>query len=145
MDTDGHILLSSRNTSEVTKINADTGEIIWRLGGTHNQFTYVNDPLNGPRNQHAIRPLGNNRYTLFDNGNGHSPQVSRAVEYELNPTTMTATRRLAIPGNPDHQPVRLLHGQSPSACPTATPSSTGRSGTCPSSPRSAPMAPRRSR
>jgi hypothetical protein len=63
-----------------------TGEIIWRLGGTHNQFTYINDPLNGPSCQHTIRPLGNNRYTLFDNGNGHSPQVSRAVEYELDPT-----------------------------------------------------------
>ena len=75
VDTDGHILLSSRNTSEVTKINRDTGEIIWRLGGTHNQFTYVNDPLTGPRNQHAIRAVGTNRYTLFDNGNVHSPQV----------------------------------------------------------------------
>jgi len=91
VDSDGHILLSSRNTSEVTKINADTGEIIWRLGGTHNQFTYVNDPLNGQRNQHCIRPLGNNHYTLFDNGNGHNPQVSRGVEYVVDPVAMTAT------------------------------------------------------
>jgi hypothetical protein len=91
VDSDGHFLLSSRNTSEITKINSDTGEIIWRLGGTHNQFTFLNDPLDGPRNQHAIRPLGNNRYTLFDNGDGHSPQVSRAVEYELNPSALTAT------------------------------------------------------
>ena len=91
VDSDGHILLSSRNTSEVTKINADTGEIIWRLGGTHNQFTFVNDPLNGQRNQHCIRPLGNNHYTLFDNGDGHSPQVSRGVEYVIDPVAMTAT------------------------------------------------------
>jgi hypothetical protein len=91
VDTDGHILLSSRSTSEVTKINRDTGEIIWRLGGTHNQFTFVNDPLNGPRNQHAIRMVTTNRYTCFDNGNMHSPPVSRAVEYELNPSNMTAT------------------------------------------------------
>ncbi|MEI6606254.1 MAG: aryl-sulfate sulfotransferase [Verrucomicrobiota bacterium] len=91
VDSDGHILLSSRNTSEITKINADTGEIIWRLGGTHNQFTYVNDSLGGQRNQHAIRPLGNNHYTMFDNGNGHSPQVSRGVEYVVDPVAMTAT------------------------------------------------------
>ena len=91
VDSDGHILLSSRNTSEVTKINRDTGEIIWRLGGTHNQFTYLNDPLNGQRNQHAVRALGNNHYTLFDNGNGHSPQVSRGVEYVVDPVAMTAT------------------------------------------------------
>ena len=100
VDSDGHILLSSRNTSEVTKINSDTGEIIWRLGGTHNQFTFVNDPLDGPRNQHAVRPLGNNHYTLFDNGNGHSPQVSRAVEYELNPSTLTATAVWQYPAIP---------------------------------------------
>jgi hypothetical protein len=100
VDTDGHILLSSRSISEITKINRDTGEIIWRLGGVHNQFTYVNDPLGGPRNQHAIRALGNNRYTLFDNGNQHSPPVSRAVEYEIDPTNMTATVVWQYPATP---------------------------------------------
>jgi len=100
VDSDGNILLSSRNTSEVTKINADTGEIIWRLGGTHNQFTFPNDPLNGPRNQHAVRALGNNHYTLFDNGNGHSPQESRGVEYVVNPTAMTATIVWQYPAAP---------------------------------------------
>jgi hypothetical protein len=93
IDEDGHILLSSRHISEVTKINRDTGEIIWRLSGIpkNNDFTYVNDPLGGPRNQHAIRYTGNGRYLMFDNGNLHSPQVSRAVEYELDVDAMTAT------------------------------------------------------
>jgi hypothetical protein len=100
VDTDGNILLSSRNTSEVTKINRDTGEIIWRLGGSHNQFTFVNDPLNGPRNQHSIRSVGTNRYILFDNGNGHSPQESRAVEYLLDPTNLTATITWQYPATP---------------------------------------------
>ncbi|MHC4285710.1 MAG: aryl-sulfate sulfotransferase, partial [Planctomycetota bacterium] len=94
IDEDGHILLSSRHLSEVTKINRDTGEIIWRLSGIpkNNDFTYVNDDqLQGFRNQHAIRPTGNGRYLLFDNGNLHSPSVSRAVEYELDLNAMTAT------------------------------------------------------
>ncbi|MHC4693953.1 MAG: aryl-sulfate sulfotransferase, partial [Planctomycetota bacterium] len=93
IDKDGHILLSSRHISEITKINRDTGEIIWRLSGIpkNNDFTYINDPLNGPRNQHAIRHTGNGRYLLFDNGNLHSPSVSRAVEYEIDPNAMTAT------------------------------------------------------
>ena len=91
IDTDGHILLSSRNTSEVTKINRDTGDIIWRLGGVHNQFTFVNDPLNGPRNQHAVRMVTTNDYTMFDNGNLHNPPVSRGVEYRLDTNNMTAT------------------------------------------------------
>ena len=100
IDTDGHILLSSRNTSEVTKINRDTGEIIWRLGGAHNQFTYINDPLNGARNQHAIRVVTTNDYTMFDNGNLHSPSMSRAVEYRLDPTNMTATLVWQYPNPP---------------------------------------------
>ena len=91
VDTDGNILLSARNTSEVTKINRDNGDIIWRLGGVHNQFTFVNDPLSGTRNQHAIRMVTTNRYTIFDNGNLHSPSESRAVEYLINTTNMTAT------------------------------------------------------
>jgi hypothetical protein len=100
IDTDGHILLSSRNTSEVTKINRDTGEIIWRLGGVHNQFTYVNDPLNGTRNQHAVRMVTTNDYTMFDNGNLHSPSMSRGVEYVLDTTNMTATLVWQYPNPP---------------------------------------------
>jgi hypothetical protein len=90
IDTDGNILLSCRHLSEVTKINRDTGEIIWRLSGAHNQFTVLNDSLNGFRNQHAIRMVATNRYLLFDNGDLHSPPVSRGVEYELNLSNMTA-------------------------------------------------------
>jgi hypothetical protein len=57
----------------------------------NNDFQFVDDPLNGFRNQHAIRSLGNNRYTLLDNGNLHSPPVTRAVEYEIDTVGMTAT------------------------------------------------------
>ena len=90
-DTDGNILLSSRHLSEITKIDAATGDKIWRLGGLHNQFTFINDPFEGPANQHDIRPMGNNRYTVFDNGNQHTPRISRAVEWEVDTTAMTAT------------------------------------------------------
>jgi hypothetical protein len=100
VDKDGNILLSSRNTSEVTKINKDTGQTIWVLGGAANQFTFVNDPLQGPANQHAIRCVGTNHYTMFDNGDQHSPSVSRGVEYQLDPTNMTATVVWQYPGTP---------------------------------------------
>jgi hypothetical protein len=103
IDEDGHILLSSRHISEVTKINRDTGEIIWRLSGIpkNNDFTYVNDDeLQGPRNQHAIRYTGSGRYLMFDNGDLHSPQVSRGVEYELDLDAMTATVIWQFPETP---------------------------------------------
>lgn len=90
-DSDGHLLLSSRHLSEITKIDLATGKIIWRLGGAHNQFKFINDPLNGFTSQHDIRAMGNGHYTLFDNGNLHQPPVSRAVEYALDLQNMTAT------------------------------------------------------
>lgn len=90
IDDDGHILLSSRHLSEVTKINRQTGKIIWRLSGENNQFDFLNDDLQGFRNQHAVRATGNNCYTVFDNGNSHNPSQSRAVEYKLDTDNMTA-------------------------------------------------------
>ncbi len=91
IDEDGHILLSSRHLSEVTKIHRQTGQIIWRLGGANNEFEFVNDELNGFNMQHDIRVLGDNHYTVFDNGNLHNPKQSRAVEYVLDTEKMTAT------------------------------------------------------
>ncbi len=91
VDDDGHLVLSNKRVSEITKINRQTGEVIWRLGGANNQFTFVDDPLNGFYTQHDIRALGNGHYTLFDNGNLHDPPVSRAVEYKLDTLNMTAT------------------------------------------------------
>lgn len=91
VDNDSNIVVSSRHLSEITKINRKTGAIIWRLGGKHNQFTFVNDPLYGPSYQHDIRALPNGNYTIFDNGNFHSPSLTRAVEYNIDTTAKTAT------------------------------------------------------
>jgi hypothetical protein len=101
LDDDGNILLSARNLSEVSKINRDTGDIIWRLGGAHSIFSFVNDPLNGTSYQHNISALGNGHYMVFDNGNYHYPQVSRAVEYQLDLTNLTATMVWEFRDTPD--------------------------------------------
>lgn len=89
VDADGNILLSSRHLDEITKIDRTTGDIIWRWGGKNNQFGFLGatQPFS---HQHAIRRLANGHYTLFDNGNGHVPAYSRAVEYELDTMDMTA-------------------------------------------------------
>jgi hypothetical protein len=95
LDADGNILISSRNLCEITKINRETGEIIWRLGGIQSDFTFVGEnEANAPTyfaNQHSVRRLENGNLILFDNGNLHSPRYSRAVEYALDEQTMTAT------------------------------------------------------
>jgi len=76
---------------EVRKIDARTGDIIWRLGGRNNQFTIMNDPLGGFSAQHSGRILDNGNLLLYDNGLRHSPPESRAVEYRLDATNRTAT------------------------------------------------------
>jgi hypothetical protein len=87
---DSNYVISSRHLSEITKINRHTGEIMWRWGGKNNQFTFVGDSI-GFSYQHMIRRLPNGHWTLFDNGNFHAPQFSRAVEYVLDEERMTAT------------------------------------------------------
>ncbi len=90
MDTDGNLMISSRNMDEITKIDRNKGSIIWRLGGINNQFTFINDPIKFSR-QHCIRRIDNGNIILYDNGNYHSPSFSRAVEYTLDETNLTAT------------------------------------------------------
>lgn len=87
---DGNLLISSRHMNEITKIDRQTGAIIWRLGGKNNQFTFVNDDR-GFSHQHDIRELPNGNLTLYDNGNLHDPIYSRALEYKLDETNMTVT------------------------------------------------------
>jgi len=89
-DNDGNLIISSRHLDEITKINRTTGDIIWRFGGLHNQFTFLGDTLKFTY-QHAIRRIANGHVTLFDNGNFHVPPHSRALEYSLDEVNKTAT------------------------------------------------------
>ncbi|MBP2672156.1 MAG: hypothetical protein H6Q85_2222, partial [candidate division NC10 bacterium] len=94
-DTDGNIVVSTRLTSEIIKIDRQTGDIIWRLGGKHNEFTFINDHAeNAPHYfsfPHSPSLLPNGNLLLFDNGFKKNPQYSRAVEYALDQTAKTAT------------------------------------------------------
>ena len=99
-DTDGNILLSVRHFSAIVKINVQTGDIMWQLGGKNNQFTFVDDSI-GFSYQHSLRVLPNGDITLFDNGNLHNPPFSRALEYKLDETQKTATLMWQYRNNPD--------------------------------------------
>lgn len=91
-DYDGNIIISSRNMDEITKISHETGDIIWRLGGENNQFTFVNDNI--PQHfssQHDARRLPNGNIILFNNGNYLSPLISSAKEYKLDEVNKVAT------------------------------------------------------
>jgi hypothetical protein len=90
-DSDSNYIVSFRHMGAVIKMNAVTGAIMWQLGGRLTQFTIVNDPLGLFSGQHGVRILPNGHILMYDNGLRHVPQHSRAVEYALDFTNMTAT------------------------------------------------------
>ncbi len=96
---DGNLLLSSRNQNEITKINLQTGAIIWRLGGKASQFTFVNgQPF---AYQHDVRQLPNGDITVFDNhGTQQNPAPSHGIEYKIDEKNKTATQVWEYTRNP---------------------------------------------
>ncbi len=101
-DTDGNILMSCRHMDEITKINRETGAIMWRLGGQNNQFTFLNDTV-GFSHQHDIRLTDKGTFTMFDNGNYHhaSSTYSRAVEYKIDQVNKTVNQVWEYRHQPD--------------------------------------------
>ncbi|HEY6170949.1 MAG TPA: aryl-sulfate sulfotransferase, partial [Candidatus Kapabacteria bacterium] len=91
IDNDGQLLASARRMDEITKIDRETGNIIWRLGGKNNQFTLIGDTT-WFSHSHNIQALPNGHYILFDNGLYNKPKVSRGVEYALDVAAKTATQ-----------------------------------------------------
>ncbi|HIJ52048.1 MAG TPA: hypothetical protein HPP66_02710 [Planctomycetes bacterium] len=107
-ETDGSIVLSCRETSDVIKISRVTGEVIWRLCGKQNDFTFFNENEdNAPRyirGTHDARVHANGNITIFDNGASKKDMVrlySRAVEYDLDEVNMTATMVWEYRNDPD--------------------------------------------
>jgi hypothetical protein len=99
-DLDGQVIVSYRDLSSIVKITRRTHEFAWVLGGTHNQFTILNDPLGGFDSQHCARILPDGHLLIFDNGWTHSPRASRAVEYALDTAAKTATMIWQYSANP---------------------------------------------
>ncbi len=87
LDTDGSLLVSFRNLSEITKIDTRTGAVLWRLGGRRNQFTFLDTPAPAFAHQHGVRIAGGSTFVILDNiGN---PSESRAERYVVSETART--------------------------------------------------------
>ncbi|MEM6271820.1 MAG: arylsulfotransferase family protein [Bacteroidota bacterium] len=96
LDWDGrYLLVSHRNNNEVLLLDWATDEIVWRLGGTYNQFAFTNDQ--GLHGQHDARFLGNDRISVFDNGVQHNPAETRGLIYHVDTVNMTVTRENEYP------------------------------------------------
>ena len=94
LDTDGNLIVCLPTTLEVVKIDMISGEMLWRFGGKHNEFEFINEhEENAPfyfRMQHDVKKLANGNILMYDNGVGKSTWYSRAVEYAFDEENKTA-------------------------------------------------------
>jgi hypothetical protein len=87
---DGAYVVSFQGMDEVTKIDSTSGAVLWRLGGRHNQFTIVDDPMNGFLGQHDVQVLPNGHLLMLDDHFRGVPGPARAAEYSLDTQNMVA-------------------------------------------------------
>jgi hypothetical protein len=91
LDHDGHLLISSRHTWTVYKVDRHTGQIIWRLGGKRSDF----EPGPGVPFawQHDPVSAGTDALRIFDNESNGTPlrPQSRVITVRIDPKQGTAT------------------------------------------------------
>ncbi|WP_164667637.1 arylsulfotransferase family protein [Virgibacillus doumboii] len=64
---DGNLIVSFRNLSSIVKLNRETGEIMWTLGGKGDQFGLTEEQLFS--RQHKLSFLSDGTILFFNNGN----------------------------------------------------------------------------
>ena len=96
IDDVGNYLLSFRHMSAVVKVNRQTGNVDWILGGKANQFTFTNTAAFTA--QHYAQVLPNGNISIFDNALLSANTDSRAIQLEIDTFNMTATEVFAYTG-----------------------------------------------
>ena len=89
VDSDGNLLVSSRTTWAVYKIDRQSGEVIWQLGGKNSSFEM--GPGTWMRYQHDARRQPDGTITVFDNGGVQKDDKSYGLVFDLDEQEMTAT------------------------------------------------------
>ncbi len=93
LDTDGNLLVSNFGM-DVWKISRQTGEILWRLGGIANQFSFVGvNPLlaRGHFSGHTVSRLENGHLLIYCNADQQATRSSKVYEYSLDESNKVAT------------------------------------------------------
>jgi len=102
MDSDENLLVSNFPV-DVQKINRQTGEVVWRLGGFGNQFTFVNvNPVEalGHFAAHSVTRLPNGTILLYCNSDQQATRSSKVYEYALDETNKVARLVWSYAPNP---------------------------------------------
>jgi hypothetical protein len=89
---DGNLLVAT--TGEEMKINRQTGDVMWRLGGAFNQFSFVGvSAAEGLRELagHDFHRLPSGNYILLNNGAADGSRTSQVHEFQLDEVNKVAT------------------------------------------------------
>ena len=87
VDQDENLLVSARNTHTIYKLDRQSGEIMWRLGGRSSNFTI--DPVAGFAWQHDARRQPDGSLTMFDNGYALSRALVLNVDENARHVSLT--------------------------------------------------------
>jgi hypothetical protein len=87
LDAEDNLVISFRSLSEVTKIDTRTGAVVWRMGGSRNEFTFDEAPPPFSR-QHGVRVTPGGELVLLDNLGQDTG--SRGERYAVDPGSRTA-------------------------------------------------------
>jgi len=88
-DGEDHLLISARRTSAVYKVDRESGEVAWRLGGKRSDFEMGEGA--DFAFQHDARRQPDGTITLFDNRGADMDEQSRGIRLRLDEEAMTAT------------------------------------------------------
>jgi hypothetical protein len=106
-DSQGDLIVSSRNTWAAYKVSGKDGHLIWKLGGKHSTFSLAARARFAFQHDVRVRAPGDRIVSLFDNESG-PPDIdreSRAITLRLDPTRRTGT----LVGAVEHSPPLLAH------------------------------------
>jgi hypothetical protein len=86
VDHDGNLLVSARNTWTIYKVDHQSGDVIWRLGGKESDFEM--GPGTEFAYQHDARRHPDGSITIFDNREPSEDEFSRGIILELDENEM---------------------------------------------------------
>lgn len=78
--SDNNLICSFRNTDAVVKLDRETGDIIWILGGEYDEFGLSDDQLFS--RQHHVRTTEDGYLTIYDNGVAN--EDSRVIKIKID-------------------------------------------------------------
>jgi hypothetical protein len=89
-DPDGNLILGT--PTEIRKLNRQTGQVLWTLGGPDNEFTALGAGASTNHfGGHGTYRIANGNFLMYANGNRQGTVSSKVYEYTLDEVAKNAT------------------------------------------------------